>query len=85
MLEVPWARADKVQLRWFTRGGSRAQPPIAGNSRKGLGLGKMPETVQGVQELELRVRASTSYYLYTTMVNSNPRVRTLLVMYSKRV
>src|SRR6266404_2166388 len=81
-LEGPWACANKVQLRWFTRGGSRAQPPIVGNSHKGLGLGKLRDRVQ---ELELRVRASTSYYLYTTTVNSNPRVRTLLVMYSKRV
>ena len=37
----------------------------------------------GVQELELRVRVSTGYYLYTNRVNSNPKVRTSLVMYSK--
>ncbi len=37
----------------------------------------------GVQELKLRVRASTGYYLYTNQVNANPKVQTLLVMYSK--
>ncbi len=38
-----------------------------------------------VQELELRVRVSTGYYLYTNRVNSNLKVRTLLVTYSKRI
>ncbi len=62
--------------------GAALNRPIAGNSHKGLGFGKLPETVQ---ELELRVRVSTGYYLYTTTVNSIPKVRTLLVIYSKRI
>ena len=76
----PWAHANKVQLRWCTRGGSRAQPSMKGNSHKGLVLG---DHKMGVQELELSVQASTGYYLYTNQVNSNPKVQTLLVMYSK--
>ncbi len=55
------------------------------NSHKGLRLGKIPENVQRVQELELRVRVSTGYYLYTATVNLVPKVRTLLVMYSNRI
>ncbi len=52
----------------YSYGGSQEEGatlyhPIAGNSHNGLRLGKLPETVQ---ELELRVRVSTSYYLYTT-------------------
>ncbi len=38
-----------------------------------------------VQELELRVQASTGYYLYTSKVNLVPKVQTLLVMYSKHI
>ncbi len=49
--------------------GAALNHPI-GNSHKGLGLGKLLERVQ---ELELRVRVSTGYYLYTNGVNSNPR------------
>ena len=43
------------------------------------------EHKMGVQELKLRVQVSTGYYLYTNQVNSNPKVQTLLVMYSKRI
>ncbi len=34
----------------------------------------------GVQELKLKVQVSTTYYLYTNGVNSNSKVRTLLVI-----
>jgi len=55
----------------FSYGGSQEEGatlnrPVAGNSHKGLGLGKLPEKVQ---ELKLRVRVSTGYYLYTSKVN----------------
>ncbi len=71
----------------YSYGGSQEEGaalycPITGNSHKGLGLGKLPEIVQ---ELELRVRVSTGYYLYTSKVNLVPKVQTLLVIYSKRV
>ncbi len=49
--------------------GAALDLPIVVDSHKGLGLGEFPENVQRVQELELRVRVSTSYYLYTTTVN----------------
>ncbi len=71
MLEGPWARANKVQFYGGSQEeGATLDRPIVGNSHNRLGLGKLPETVrETVQELELRVRVSTGYYLYTSKVN----------------
>ena len=62
--------------------GAALYHPREGIVTTDLDWGKLPEKVQ---ELELRVRASTGYYLYTNMVNLVPKVRTLLVIYSKRI
>ncbi len=71
----------------FSYGGSQEEGavlnrPIEENSHTDSDWGNIQERVQ---ELELRVRVSTGYYLYTTMVNLVPKVQTLLVMYSKCV
>ena len=69
----------------YSYGGSQGEGavlnrPLEGVVTKDFDWGERPERVQ---ELELRVRVSTGYYLYTTTVNSIPKVRTLLVIYSK--
>ncbi len=60
--------------------GAALNNPLEGIVTKDLYWG---EHKMGVQELELSIRVSTGYYLYTNQVNSNPKVQTLLVMYSK--
>ena len=64
----------------YSYGGSQGEGAALNRPLKGIVTKDSDwECQERVQELELKVQVSTKYYLYTNRVNSNRKVRTLLV------